>query len=233
MPAGGLRRPDERLIALVVLAIGSIIAALRPFDAGFDLVTHGAAILRALLLPALGLAGLLCARRAGLLLVPRTVRHALRRPLAVALGAAVAVALIDGFVFRAILPADYVASMTAVSKADRLLYFMLRAFNEEILYRLFLMSLLAWGFGLIWRDEGNRPATGAYWAAIVMAQVVNIAMNVPLPATPILCLYDIVRYICPGVVWGYLYWRHGFTSAALAHVATHAFLQPVLGLLLA
>jgi len=227
-----IRRGNERLFILVGLAIGSLIAAIAPFDNAFDMLTGGSAVLRVLALPAFGLAGIFFARRVGLPVSAAALRHSLRTPLLIALGVAIAVAVIDGFVFRAILPAEYVHSMTSVGTGERLIYFMLRAVNEQILYRLFLMSVLVWGLGLVWRGENGRPANGAYWLAILLAQVINISINVPLPETPLLLLYDTARYICPGIVWGYLYWRHGFATAELAHVGTHPFLQPALGILL-
>jgi len=47
-----------------------------------------------------------------------------------------------------------------------------------------------------------------------------------------LLVYDVVRYIPPGVLWGYLYSRNGFATAEIASVGTHPFLQPFLGVLI-
>jgi hypothetical protein len=228
----GSQRQDARAKALVTLAIGSVIAIVGPFDVAFGFATGGSAVLRAVALPALGLAGLFFASRVGLAVPTFELRHPWRTPLAIAFAVAAAVAAIDGFIFRPILLLDYVEYFRKSDDLERLLYFMLRAFNEQIIYRLFLMSFLVWGLGLLWRGEGGRPADGAYWAGMLIAQVVNIAINMPLPATPSMFCYDFVRYICPGIVWGYLYWRHGFMTAEVAHVGTHPFLQPALGYLL-
>jgi len=65
-----------------------------------------------------------------------------------------------------------------------------------------------------------------------IAQVINISMNVSEPSSPMLLVYDVVRYIPPGVLWGYLYWRNGFATAEIASVGTHPFLQPFLGVLI-
>jgi hypothetical protein len=227
------QRQDARAKALITLAIGSIIAIIGPFDVAFALATGGSAVLRAIALPALGLAGLFFASRVGLTVPTLGLRHPWRTPLAVAFAVATGVAAIDGFIFRPILLPDYVEYFRRSDDAERLFYFMLRAFNEEIIYRLFMMSFLVWGLGLIWRGDGGRPANGAYWAAMLIAQIANIAINMPLPATPTMLCYGFVRYICPGIVWGYLYWRHGFMTAAVAHVGAHPFLQPALSYLLA
>ena len=228
----GSQRQDAWAKALITLSIGSVIAAIGPFDVAFGLATGGSAVQRAVALPALGLAGLFFASRVGLTVPTFGLRHPWRTPLAVAFLVAAGVAAIDGFIFRPVLPPDYVAAFRNSDDAERLLYFMLRAFNEQIIYRLFLMSFLVWCLGLMWRGDGGRPANGAYWAAMLIAQVANIAINMPLPTTPTMICYEFVRYICPGIVWGYLYWRHGFMTAEVAHVGTHPFLQPALGYLL-
>jgi len=191
--------------------------------------------LRACALLGMGLFGLMLARRTGL----RAGASDLRLSGIVGLGAAVAVALwvllIDGWLFRDVLPPTYVSLLRA-PLGLRLLYFMPRAFNENIIYRLFLMSALAWLFGFIWRSENGKPAAAALWLAIVLSQVINIAINVGFVsshgASAATLVYDAVRYVAPGVAWGYLYWRHGLATAEIAAVGTHLFLQPAFTLLL-
>lgn len=191
--------------------------------------------LRACALLGLGLLGLMFARRSGLGAGAADPRLSGLIGLGAALVVALWVLLIDGWLFRGVLPSSYVSLLRA-PLCLRLLYFMPRAFNENILYRLFLMSALAWLFGLVWRRENGEPAQAALWAAIVLSQVINIAINVgfadPHGVTGVTLFYDAVRYVAPGVVWGYLYWRHGLATAEIAAVGTHLFLQPAFGLLL-
>ena len=87
----------------------------------------------------------------------------------------------------------------------RLAYFMLRAFNENVFYRLFLFSVLAWGMTRIWPGPAGRPTSVAMWSAMVVAQMVNIGLNVCLfdpPSSVASIVYDGLRYIVPGVCWG-------------------------------
>jgi len=147
-----------------------------------------------------------------------------------------AVALIDGFLFRVSLTPEYVQLFATVDLPTRLAYFMLRAFNENVFYRLFLFSALAWLFGTVWRDASQRPAVAAIWGAMIVAQITNIAINVVLPSvetvTPTVLLYDAIRYVAPGVVWAYHFARFGFATAEIASVSCHLFLQPALGILI-
>src|SRR5882672_5919951 len=89
------KRRDARANTLVTLAIGCVIAAISPFDIAFGLATGGSEVLRAVALPAMGLAGLFFASRVGLTVPTVGLRHPLRTPLAVALAVAAAVAVID------------------------------------------------------------------------------------------------------------------------------------------
>jgi hypothetical protein len=149
---------------------------------------------------------------------------------------AVYVTIIDCFIFRTVIPQSYVELFKNAPVGPRILAFMLRAWNENIIYRLFAMSALAWVVGLVWRADEGRPAAGAFVAAAVLAQVANIYLNVtsqlPPPVTVTMLIYDLVRYVLPGVLWGHLYRRYGFATAEIASVGTHPFLQPLLGALI-
>lgn len=220
----------------MLLLVGGAIAAMAGFDIVFDAITIGLAWLRVVVFALIVMVGLFCAKQADLRLLSDRLSHPVATAFAIGFVVAIAVALIDGVIFRAILPQSYVASFSDHGVGSRLTYYMLRAFNEEILYRLFLVSTLVCGVGLIWRNSSGGIPHKAYWIAIIAAQTIVIFLNVAPSyasgATPLFMLYASLRFICPGVLWGYLYWRHGFVTGQLAHVSTHIFLQPILGYML-
>jgi hypothetical protein len=222
--------------ATAIAVIGVAIAALAPFDRAFDHATLGSPIVRAGVLALIVLIGLLFAMRLGAPIESRGLKHPIITPLLIAAAMGVYVTVLDLWVFRAVLDPGYFAFISGADLGYRLTYFMLRAFNESILYRLFLSTALVWAVGLIWRGRDGRPANGAYWVAIVVAQAANIAINATFATgaspTPWLLLHDGLRYVVPGVVWGYLYFRHGFTTHEIAAVGTHLFFQPLLSLAL-
>jgi hypothetical protein len=84
--------------------------------------------------------------------------------------------LIHGMMFRSALPPDYVTMIVSLGLPDRLLYFMLRSFNDGIVYQLFLGSTLVWLVGLTWRRADGRIAPGAYWTGLILAHVLNLRM---------------------------------------------------------
>lgn len=209
---------------------GGAIAAMAGFDVVFNAITSGSAWLRVVVFALIVIVGLFCAKQANLRLVSHRLPYPIATPLAIGFLVAFVIALIDSVIFRAALPQSYVASFAEHGVGARLIYYMLRAFNEEILYRLFLMSALVCGLRLIWRNSSGGIPNKAYWIAIIAAQTIVIFLNVaPSYASPAFILYVILRFICPGVLWGYLYWRDGFVTAQIAHISTHIFLQPILG----
>jgi len=214
------------------VAIGCVIAAMiawvAPFDLAFAAATLGSPPLRAVAIVALGLIGLAAARRIGLHIGPRRLKHPILTPLAVAAGTAVYCSAVD-WLFRSELSPQYFTLMTTTPLALRIAVFALRAFNENLLYRLFLGSVLVWGLGLFWRSAAGRPAAGAYLVGFVLSQTANIWINVTAfaPLTPMHLLHDALRYIVPGLIWSWLYYRHGFQSNEIACTSVHLFFQPL------
>jgi len=214
-----------------LLLLGAAIAAIAGFDNAFNAVTLGLPLLRAALFAILTLAGFFLARRAGLSLLAKAIRHPFATPAGIGFAVALALALLDCYVFRAQVPAAYIDFVKSEPLGIRLLYFCTRAFSEEVLYRLFLTSAIVCAA----RASIHQAGDGVYWTAIIAAQVLAIATNAPLPASPDAhyLLYMLLRTIAPGIIWGFLYWRHGLATALTAHIATHVFLQPITGIALA
>jgi membrane protease YdiL (CAAX protease family) len=102
--------------------------------------------------------------------------------------------------------------------------------TEELLMRLFLMSLVAWICGRWWRAPGGLPASGAFWIAIVFVAVLFALGHLPAtsaitPLTPALALRALVLNGVAGVAFGYLYWKHGLEAAMVGHMSAHLVLQ--------
>jgi len=96
------------------------------------------------------------------------------------------------------------------------------AIDEEILLRLFLLSLLAWLIGFAWHLPSGRPTVGALWIANIIAALVFGLGHLPATAaltklTPLLLWRAIVLNGIVGVATGYLFWQYGLEAAMLAH----------------
>jgi hypothetical protein len=216
--------------ALVTLLIGATIAAITPFDLAFAALTQGSALARVCLLVTLGLIGIYCSNLNGFVLRKRGLHPIIAGALC-ALGVAVYVVLIDAWLFRAVVPRSYIEFFHTHDLRQRLIYYMLRAFNENVLYRLFAFSTLGYVLALM-----SKRRTISFVISMVVAQVVNVGINiVPTasdPVTPLFLIYYVFRGVVPGVIWAALFWRFGFMAAEIGSVGCHLFLQPMLGALL-
>ena len=102
--------------------------------------------------------------------------------------------------------------------------------TEELIMRLFLLSLVAWICGRWWKTPGGLPTSGAFWIAIVLVAILFGLGHLPAtaaitPLTPTLIFRALVLNGIAGIVFGYLYWRHGLEAAMIGHMSAHIVLQ--------
>lgn len=105
--------------------------------------------------------------------------------------------------------------------------------GEELVMRLFLMSLVAWVAGKVWKTASGQPASGAFWLANILVAIAFGAGHLPLAAqltrlTPLLVTAVISLNAVAALGFGYLYWKRGLESAMLAHFSADIVLH-VLG----
>lgn len=98
--------------------------------------------------------------------------------------------------------------------------------TEEILMRWGLLSLFAW---IGWRIAGRPPAVpaAAAWAAIILAAGLFAAGHLPMlallaPDASVGVMAGVLLgNLAPGVIFGWLYVRHGLEAAMFAHAGAH------------
>jgi hypothetical protein len=101
---------------------------------------------------------------------------------------------------------------------------------EEILSRLFLVSLFVWLGGLFKRDAEGRPARGVYWAAILLAALmfgwghVDARLSDPAGTFEGYALIMVLSSSL-GIYFGWLFWKLGLQWAILAHFTYDAFIS--------
>lgn len=137
-------------------------------------------------------------------------------------GSAVLMLALEITVFWPRLPAKMRDEVPIPALWKRLLASFYGGIDEEILLRLFLLSLLAWILGFVWRAPGGDPATGVLWVATILAAIIFGLGHLPATAalvklTPLLVVRAILLNGVVGVATGYLYWRYGLEAAILAH----------------
>ncbi|MFL9823258.1 CPBP family intramembrane glutamic endopeptidase [Rhodoplanes sp. SY1] len=113
---------------------------------------------------------------------------------------------------------------------QRLLASLYGGITEEVLLRLFVMTLLAWAIGRLF-GRSARSAPVAVAAIVVSAVLFGVGHLPALAQSGALTTIVIVRTIAlnamGGVVFGWLYWRRGLAAAMLAHLTADLVLHVV------
>lgn len=120
------------------------------------------------------------------------------------------------------------------------LYGLLTAFSagitEEVLFRLFGLSLLAWLGGLLFHDAEGRPKLAVLWSANFLialafgAAHLQTAASIGWPMNTLVVTRTIVLNSLGGLVFGWLFWTLGLESAMLAHFLTDVIIYTLIPL---
>ena len=163
-------------------------------------------------------------------------------PLSVLLGVvgSVLVVALDVYVFGPALRAELGAKASVISLQGTqpaawkgLLASFYGGINEEVLLRLFLMSLLAWLGKFISKTATGQPSTPVFWVANILAAILFGLGHLPataslLPLTPLVIVRAVVLNGLLGIAFGYLYWKRGFEAAMLSHFSADLVLHVLL-----
>jgi membrane protease YdiL (CAAX protease family) len=95
--------------------------------------------------------------------------------------------------------------------------------TEEILLRLFMLSLLAWIGRFASRTPEGRPGVRVLWVANVLAAILFGLGHLPataaagLPLDVLVITRAVVLNGLAGIVFGWFYWTFGLEAAMLSH----------------
>jgi hypothetical protein len=108
---------------------------------------------------------------------------------------------------------------------------------EELLMRLFLVSLFAWLLGKLTRSTEATKSNAIMWTAIIAASVIFGLGHLPAtatitPLTPLVVTRAILLNGIGGLAFGWLYWKKGLEYAIAAHFTADIMLHAVLPALL-
>jgi membrane protease YdiL (CAAX protease family) len=93
---------------------------------------------------------------------------------------------------------------------------------EEVLLRLFLVSLFVWITFKIKKNKNGMPTNFGIWLSIISAAIVFGLGHLPataqiIPLTGIIVLRAVVLNGVGGIIFGWLYWKKGLESAMITH----------------
>lgn len=93
---------------------------------------------------------------------------------------------------------------------------------EELLFRLVLLSSLAWVASFWWADTDGKPASPAFWVANVLASLVMAASHMSLVGSEVpFTIWNATKWIAivtvVSLLLGYVYWHYGFEASVICH----------------
>lgn len=105
---------------------------------------------------------------------------------------------------------------------------------EEVLMRLFLMTVFIWISLKVSRSE--KPTPLGIWVSVILAAVIFGIGHLPVTAsltqlTALVIFRALVLNGIGGIVFGWVFWKKGFEAAVIAHFTTDVVLLTLLPLL--
>jgi membrane protease YdiL (CAAX protease family) len=96
---------------------------------------------------------------------------------------------------------------------------------EELLTRLFLLTLFAWILDRSWRNTVPKLSNPAFWFANILVAILFGLGHLPsaslfMPITPLVVVAALLLNGIAGIAFGYLYRKDGLEAAMIAHFTT-------------
>ena len=150
--------------------------------------------------------------------------------LSVVLGALVGLILAGS---DAVLFSRYLPTLTETEPTFSLMGLLMGVFYggvvEEVMMRLFLMTLIV--FLTVKITKKKEFPSFFYWGVIFIVSILfgigHLPANFMLfgELSPLIVGRALLLNGIGGLVFGYLYWKHGFIAAVVSHMSTHIFMQ--------
>ena len=158
---------------------------------------------------------------------PSTTAKAIGMVVLVGLGAGLLMILLDVYIFTPQLATQLQALGESVrpSAWQGFLASFYGGIVEEVMTRLFLLTLLVWLGSKLSRTQDGKPAPIVMWIAILIAGLIFGIGHLPTAAamgvqlSPLYILRTLALNAV-GILYGWLYWKRSLESAMLAHFST-------------
>jgi membrane protease YdiL (CAAX protease family) len=104
--------------------------------------------------------------------------------------------------------------------------------GEEILLRLFLMTLIVWIIFKLKKTSNGKPTAIGIWLAIIISAVIFGLGHLPITGaitsiTPLIIFRAVLLNGIGGIIFGWLYWKKGLESAMIGHFSADIVLHVI------
>ena len=153
--------------------------------------------------------------------------------ISIALGIIAGLLIIIGdYIFGLFNSSDLTQIMTIPPPWQGFLVSFYGGINEEILLRLFFMSLLIWIFVKLTKSNQASPSSTIVWTAIILSSILFGLAHLPIVAsltmiTPVFIARAIILNGIGGIIFGWLYWKKGLESAIISHFTADIILHAI------
>jgi hypothetical protein len=153
--------------------------------------------------------------------IPATARDSVKSGAMV--GTAVGVVVLAGLLIAAPhFPGLPFVTASRVALWKRFLAGFYGGIDEEIIARLFLLSLLSWLGVKFFQKRERTLSRSTFWCANTIVAILFGLGHLPaaslvMPITPVVVLLALLLNGIAAMAFGYLYWKRGLESAMIAH----------------
>jgi hypothetical protein len=152
---------------------------------------------------------------------PASVRDSLKSGVLVGVGVGIILVLVM-LVFATLMPELPFVKAAQAPIWKRLLVCFYGGVDEEVLTRLFLLTLFAWLGVRLFQKQKARLSTTTFWIANLMTAVLFGLGHLPAASrimhiTPEVVILALALNGIAAVSFGYLYWKRGLEAAMIAH----------------
>lgn len=136
--------------------------------------------------------------------------------------------------FQPLMPEPLQPTAIEIARWKGLLASFYGGITEELLLRLFLMTLIAWGLWKVAQRSQKPPSPAVFWIASIVAAILFGVGHIPAvasiwPITSIVIVRAIALNSPLGIAFGYIYWQWGLEYAMLAHFCADIVLRTLSG----
>lgn len=151
----------------------------------------------------------------------------------VALMGSLIVVLLDVFIFSPLI-GDPIKQLPSPNWWQGLLASIYGGITEEILLRLFGMTLIVWLLARITKKKGDSIPNSFYWIAILFTSLLFGIGHLPATAqvfdglSGMIVIRTLVLNGILGLWFGYVYWKRGLEYAIIAHMSADIFIHALI-----